>query len=476
MSNSKVTYHNLLQNSTARFFSSCMLMSLLILLTYPMCAQEEIKPNFIVIMADDCTFRDLEVYGGQAKTPNLKSLASEGMKFNRCFQATAMCAPTRQNLLTGLYPVKNGAYANHSESYEHVKSIVHHLSPAGYQLALTGKRHIGPESVYPFVYSENTSDPDVDFIKKFVSDSKEKKQPFCLFAMCSSPHAPWTYGDTTQYPPENIRLPPYLIDTRDTRKAYTRYFAEITYFDRQVGEILQLVDDQELKSNTVVIVLSEQGSLFPFEKWTCYDAGLRSAMIVRYPGMVEAGTQSDAMVEYVDIVPTILDLANTNAVSALDGKSFKQVLLGNTDQHKAYVYGIQTTRGINAASQAYGIRSVRNDSLKYIVNLFPENRFENALLMNPEEWSPTRVSYLWWMNSWRNEAADDKRAKMILERYQHRPAIELYNIRNDPYELVNLAYDPTYQEAMNALDDKLADWMQAQADEGRATELKVPLR
>lgn len=442
----------------------------------PLHAQETQKPNFIVIMADDCTSNDLEVYGGQAKTPNLKTLVSEGMKFNRCFQATAMCAPTRQNLLTGLYPVKNGAYANHSESYDHVKSIVHHLKPAGYQLALTGKRHIGPKSVYPFVYSENTSDPDIDFIEEFIHESKARNQPFCLFAMCSSPHAPWTFGDTTQYPPENIQLPPYLVDTKATREAYAKYLAEITYFDGQVGDILQLIDDEKLKSNTVVIVLSEQGSLFPFEKWTCYDAGLRSAMIVRYPGMVKGGTQSDAMVEYVDIVPTILDLANTGAISDLDGRSFTEVLLGNTDQHKAYVYGIQTTRGINAASQAYGIRSIRNDSLKYIVNLFPENRFENALLMNPEEWSPNRVSYLWWMNSWRDEAARNKRAKVLLERYQHRPAIELYNIRNDPYELVNLAYDPAYGEMISLLDGKLAAWMKSQGDEGRATELKVPLR
>jgi len=151
-------------------------------------------------------------------------------------------------------------------------------------------------------------------------------------------------------------------------------------------------------------------------------------------------------------------------------------LLDNTDQHKEYVYGIQTTRGINAASQAYGIRSVRNDSLKYIVNLFPENRFENALLMNPEEWSATRVSYLWWMNSWRQAAAIQHRAKMLLERYQHRPAVELYNVREDPYELVNLALDPAYKDAMLTLDTKLTAWMQSQGDEGRATELKVPLR
>ncbi len=99
----------------------------------------------------------------------------------------------------------------------------------------------------------------------------------------------------------------------------------------------------------------------------------------------------------------------------------RQVLLGQQQQHKEYVFGIQTTRGINNATQAYGIRSVRNDSLKYIVNLFPENRFENALTMNPADWSPRRVTYLGWLQSWREEAAKDSQASAIWERYQKRP-------------------------------------------------------
>ncbi len=423
-------------------------------------------PNFIIIMADDCTFRDLQVYGGQARTPNLVKLTKEGMKFNRCFQSTAMCAPTRQSLLTGLYPVKTGAYANHSSSHAWVKSVVHHLQPANYRTALSGKRHIGPKAVYPFVYSESKDDPDMNFISQFIANSKKANQPFCLFAMCSSPHVPWTYGDSSKYPPKNIHLPPYLIDTQDTRRAFAKYLAEISYFDQQLGQILQLIDQHQVQENTVVIVLSEHGSLFPFEKWTCYDAGLRSALIVRYPGVVEAGTETDAMVEYVDIVPTMLDLAQTSSVAELNGKSFKEVLLRKKQEHKEYVFGIQTTRGINNATQAYGIRSVRNDSLKYIVNLFPENRFENALTMNPEQWSPLRTTYLGWIQSWREEAARDKMAYMLWERYQKRPAVELYHVKNDPHEMVNLAYDANYRNVMSLLDEALTDWMGSQGDEG----------
>ncbi len=388
------------------------------------------------------------------------------MKFNRCFQSAAMCAPTRQSLLTGLYPIKNGAYANHNNSYAWVRSIVHHLQPVNYRTALTGKRHIGPKAVYPFVYSENRDDPVMNFISQFIADSEKDDQPFCLFAMCSSPHVPWTYGDSSEYPPEDIQLPPYLIDTQDTRRAFAKYLAEISYFDQQVGQILQLVDQHQVLENTVIIVLSEHGSLFPFEKWTCYDAGLRSALVIRYPEVVEAGTETDAMVEYVDIIPTMLDLAQISPIAELDGKSFKEVLLRKKQEHKKYVFVVQTTRGINNATQAYGIRSVRNDSLKYIVNLFPENRFENALTMNPEQWSPRRTTYLWWIQSWREEADRNRKAYMLWERYQKRPAIELYHVKDDPYELVNLAYDPDYRNVMSLLSEKLANWMQSQGDEG----------
>jgi len=77
-------------------------------------AQTE-RPNVVFILADDCTFRDIGCYGGQAHTPNIDRLAKEGMRYTRCFQAAPMCSPTRHNIYTGQYPVKTGAYPNHGK-------------------------------------------------------------------------------------------------------------------------------------------------------------------------------------------------------------------------------------------------------------------------------------------------------------------------------------------------------------------------
>jgi len=104
------------------------------------------KPNLVFIIADDCTFRDIGCYGGQAHTPNIDNLATEGMRFTHCFQAAPMCSPTRHNIYTGQYPVKSGAYPNHTFAKDDVKSIVQYLKPLGYRVALSGKKHIGPKN------------------------------------------------------------------------------------------------------------------------------------------------------------------------------------------------------------------------------------------------------------------------------------------------------------------------------------------
>ncbi|HYW79328.1 MAG TPA: sulfatase, partial [Thermoguttaceae bacterium] len=247
------------------------------------------RPNFLFVIADDCTFRDIGCYGGQAHTPNIDRLASEGMRFTRCFQAAPMCSPTRHNIYTGLYPVKSGAYPNHTFAKPGTRSVVHYLEPLGYRVALSGKRHIGTREVFPFEFLGSGNNPDIGAIDTFLSECREKATPFCLFACSNEPHSPWNKGDASRYDPAKVKLPPYFVDTPTTRDDMSRYLAEITYYDGQVGECLDLLEKHDLAENTLVIVVSEQGSSFPFGKWTCYDTGLQSAMIVRWPGKVAPG-------------------------------------------------------------------------------------------------------------------------------------------------------------------------------------------
>ena len=108
------------------------------------------KPNMIFIIADDCTFRDIGCYGGQAKTPHIDKLAGRGDAFYAMFSGCTHVFTPRHNIYTGLYPVKSGAWPNHTRVYPHVKSIVQHLSPLGYRVTQTGKTHVGPREVMAF--------------------------------------------------------------------------------------------------------------------------------------------------------------------------------------------------------------------------------------------------------------------------------------------------------------------------------------
>lgn len=419
------------------------------------------RPNIVYIMADDCTFHELACYGGQAHTPNIDRLATEGLLFERCFQTAPMCSPTRHNIYTGLYPVKSGAYPNHTFVKKGTKSLSHYLKPLGYRVALSGKTHVAPKSVFDFEYS-GKKNPDLKVIEKLMRESKERGTPFCLLACSNEPHAPWDKGDASKYPPAQVKLPPYLLDTPETRESFSKYLAEITYYDWQVGEILGLLKKHDLAKNTLVIVTSEQGNQFPFAKWTCYDAGLQSGMIARWPGKITAGKKTPAMVEFVDLCPTFVEAAGGAIPKGLDGKSFLPVLEGKFHDHKQYVYGLMTTKGILNGSDHYGIRSVRSKTHKLIVNLTPEVEFRNIAMKTP--------SFL----SWERRAAEgEERAIYLVNRYKKRPAIEFYDIVNDPLELDNIANETGNAKIISQLRQKLDGWMIAQGDEGQQTELNA---
>jgi uncharacterized sulfatase len=316
--------------------------------------------------------------------------------------------------------------------------------------------------VFPFENFGGGKNPDMKYIDRLFAETAKGGKPFCLFACSNEPHSPWNKGDASVYPPAKVRLPPYIVDTPRVRSDFSKYLAEITYFDSQVGTIVGLLAKHGLSDNTLVMVVSEQGNAFPFAKWTCYDHGLQSAMVVRWPGRVKAGAVSNAMVEYVDVTPTFIDAAGGKPVAGLDGKSFLPVLSGQAKRHKDYVFGIMTTRGINNGTEAFAIRSVRDKRYKLILNLNHESKFTNACTKMPLFRSMVAKA-----------ETGDPLAKRLVRAYHHRPAVELFDMEVDPLEMNNLAGQPNKQKTEARLRRELAAWMTAQGDQGVATEMKA---
>ncbi|MDA1230770.1 MAG: sulfatase [Planctomycetota bacterium] len=424
-------------------------------------AADNNKPNIVFMIADDCTFRDVGCYGGQAHTPNIDKLASEGMRFTRCFQSTPMCSPTRHNIYTGLYPVTSGAYPNHTHVESGTRSVVQYLKELGYRVAQSGKTHVAPASVFRWEKIPGASNPEFGKVDAFMGDCAKSNAPFCLLLCSNEPHSPWNKGDPSRYPPEKIQLPAYFVDTPQTRSSMSRYLAEITYYDGQAGEAMALLDKHGMTENTLVVVVSEQGSSFPFAKWTCYDNGLQSALIARWPGRIQPASVNPAMIEYIDLLPTFVEAAGGKPDPSLQGNSLLPVFAGG-QHHKQHVFGIMTTRGINAGSDHFGIRSVRSEKYKYIWNLTPDAEFKNACTNSPE------------FKSWQELAATgnaDAIAKV--KRYQFRPEIELYDVEADPLEMKNLASDIRLTDTMTQLRAELDRWMFRCGDKGQETEMKA---
>ena len=427
------------------------------------------QPNFLIIMADDCTYNDLPLYGGQnAKTPNIDRLASQGLTFNRAYLSEAMCQPCRAELYTGRYPLGNGCAWNHSASLESMTGMPQHLSALGYRVGLAGKVHVKPTSAFPFEsvtgFDKNcVRNPTLNHSLAGVSEfmARDNQQPFCLVVALVEPHVPWVMGDASAYPAAELKLPPNIADTERTRQDFSNYLAEITYMDGQVGEILETLDRSGLSENTVVLFSSEQGAQFPGCKWTNWDTGLHTALIARWPGRVSEGQRTDALVQYADVLPTLMTLAGGQTKKQrYDGSDFSKVLLGQADEHREFVYGMHNNI---PEGPRYPIRTVSNGTYRYIENLLPDEVYIEKHLMGSRGSGELNNPY--WA-TWVWSSFEDQDVYRLVRRYIRRPASQLYHTADDPYELTNLAGTQNATRLQKMMQAELHRWMKSQNDPG----------
>ncbi len=381
-----------------------------------------------------------------------------------------MCQPCRAELYTGQYPMRNGCAWNSSASRPEVTSMPDHLRPLGYRVGLAGKVHVKPAKAFSFetvggydvsCVRKPTKPHDTQHIRRFMGENQD--QPFCLVVALVESHVPWVMGDASKYAPEKLNLPENIADTQRTREDFSRYLAEITYMDGQVGEILKVLDDSGRADNTLVIFTSEQGSQFPSCKWTNWDTGLHTALIARWPGKVKTGKRTDALVQYADVMPTLVDIAGGDVSShTYDGTSFLPVLLGKKSEHRKFVYGMHNNI---EEGPAYPIRTVSDGQYRYIRNLKPDEIYIEQHLMG---WKGDgRLNNPYWA-TWLKESTTNRHTYDMVKRYMHRPAEQLYHTAKDPYEMTNLANDPALSAIKARLSGELDRWMQDQGDPGAA--------
>lgn len=423
---------------------------------------KEKQPNILFIMADDATYSDFSLYGGEnVDTPNIDRLGREGLTFDQAYVSMSMCVPCRAELHTGLYPFRNGVAWNHSPAKLGIKSTPHYLNALGYRVGLAGKRHLQPVKNYPFEYVAGVEQGAVSLTAKYDAAPlrefmlRDPSQPFALTVAFNSPHAPWTVGDSSQFDTDYFILPPHIVDTPEVRDDFARYLAEIVVLDEQVGKTVDLLDELGIAGETLVFFSSEQGAQFPGCKWTNWSAGVKTAMIARWPDHVSAGGRTSAIVQYCDVLPTLIDVAGGDpSIEGFDGSSFLKALTGRVSQHREYAYFLHNNI---PEGPSYPIRGVTDGKYHYIRNLNPERAyFEKHLFAKPDH-TKYMSSILWTAHA-------NKRTDKLLQRFVSRPAEELYDNEADPFQMENLAGETLPQ--LDQLRKVLDEWLELSGDPG----------
>ena len=464
------------------------------------------RPNMVVFLSDDHTWRDSSVYGSpDIETPNMQRLADAGMTFDNAFVASPSCAPSRAALLTGMYPARNGAEPNHSRPHADLKKLPAYLQELGYEVASFGKvGHYKQTPEYGFDVAKHFGyheDVAVDEAIKWLrersagslpasTDGKNNNEnehsdkesdrlaarptkPLCLFVGTNWPHVPWP-EDTNGIDPDKLVVPPNHVDTPISRQWRAKYVAAIRKMDNELGKVYDAAREV-LGEDVFFLHTSDHGAQWPFGKWNLYDDGVRTPMIVSWPGKIDAGTRSDAMVSWIDVLPTLMDVAGEKPPQKIDGRSFLPVLNGRERKHRDVIF---TTHSGDGSYNVFPIRAAyTSDGWKYIRNLHPEFRFGSHV-------TRTVADNGYWP-SWVDEATRNEKANTLVDRYQGRPAEELYNIKLDPWEQHNLlaaerssgslagakpthdsgkAAQATVEQRLNELRGRLDDWMKETGD------------
>ena len=399
----------------------------------------EKKPNIVLILADDLGVECLSTYGGTShRTPNLDRLAKDGMRFTNCF-SNPFCSPSRGTLLTGRYPFENGLkVVLHSKNQENIflhpsqPSFVRQLKQHGYTTQLVGKWHVSLEhkhntirdfgfdhyqtwSIFddkggkttrnwnPYllrdgrIIADEIKDrygPDVDLevYLDFIKSSVKSETPFLACYSTCLPHYPWE--PTPDSKEQTYRAP------HEGHKGDPKYFPDmVAYLDKQIGVMLQTLDELGIAGNTIVLFLADNGTdrdlvniwgdgkRVAGGKGTMTDRGTHVPLLVRWPGRIKAGGICENLVDFSDIFPTLCELTGAKLPEqAIHGRSFAPQLLGKPSQARDWIH-IQNGDDRQVRNRDYMLDN--RNQLRRVVQLWEEPAKPNENL-EPEKEAAAR--------------------------------------------------------------------------------------
>jgi len=401
------------------------------------------RPNILWLVSED-NGPFLGCYGDTlAETPNLDKLASEGIVFDNAFANVPVCAPARSTIITGMYACSLGTH--HMRSYnplpEHIKFFTNYLREAGYYCSNNSKEDYNIKEKPEDCWDESS--------KEATYKKRQPGQPFfAVFNFNVSHESSLHKTVEVKQNPAKMHLPAYHPDTEEIRHDWAQYYDKITELDRQIGKKLAELESDGLADDTIVFYFSDHGGVLTRSKRFLYDSGTHVPMIIRFPkkyrnlAPAKPGSRNDRMVSFVDLAPSVLNLAGITIPEYMQGNAF---LGREVTDPQDYVYLFR-----DRMDERYDMmRAVRDKRYKYIRNFMPHFIYGQHL------------EYLWRMpttRSWEKMYRDGKCSGPQKFFWEEKPTEELYDTLNDPDEVHNLASDSAHQEILKRMRNALDAW------------------
>ena len=423
--------------------------------------------SVLFLIADDWS-RIAKCYGDNfVQTPNIDRLAEQGVVFDYAFCTSPSCAVSRACILTGQHSHTHGQYGHchgiHGfRTHDHMQSIPKILKMKGFATGCIGKKHVEPPSVYPFDYepSVNSRSPEdiSDATGQFLANAKD--QPFYLHIGSGYPHRSGnSYGNEKiyagiqpiGYDPDLVPVPNFLPDNPNTRADLSEYYESISRWDQVVGSVLNVLKKSGRASETLVFVTTDHAMPFPGAKASSFDSGHHCPLVVYSPIQQNRGIHNQALVNWVDYCPTILDWCGVsypeNALP-LAGRSFLPILddnslpIGNSEWEETYY-----SHCFHEVTNYYPYRVLRGRRYKYVRNL--AHSLETPLpsdLFRSITWTAVRDENI------------DQLGERTLQSFLYQSREAVFDMINDPAESKNLIAEPNLAEKIEQMRQKVIDF------------------
>ncbi len=428
------------------------------------------RPNFILFIADDVSWNDFGCYGNKAaRTPNIDALASNGIRFTNAYLTASSCSPSRASIVTGRYPHNNGKAAElHLPIAGNIPWFPRLLREAGYYTALSGKNHMSSarpkrgQQPQPKAFDliDNGRGPDnsgghANWVK--VTDQRPKDRPFLFWFAAYDAHRGWDADrqwDAKRYgpmhKPGDVVVPPFLVDDAETRGDLASYYNEVTRFDHYIGKVVDTLRKQGELDNTMILVLADNGRPFPRAKTRIHDSGMKTALVAHWPKGIKHQGATSSLTSVIDFAPTILSAAGVKPSKTMQGVDLAPIFSDLNSSVREFAFSEHNWHDY----EAHG-RGVRTTDYLLIRNFRTAQAWQGPA---DSVRSPSHVSL---KNRRDTKKLNAAQADVFLA---PRPEFELYDIRNDPHQLTNLAGAPKLKTVQASLTETLQTWMKETAD------------